>query len=509
MNKIATTLTVMLFVITAIVSTAAADEADDFRKDIRQLTRKLLNARKTYASANARFNQLRDPLLRMEKSHPDYQKMVKEHNELYEKMPALIAAVDTARTALQNEILSFIGTGSREKVETVFKAFYRGSAKPDVSVDIAVRVGLGRISDAAAIDFMIEELGQSRSSEWRKALCEALGAKKDEKVAGALVSFLEDKDWEIVLAAARALAENRSKAAVEPMISAYERAEDGGKQGAARGMRQTLQKMTGQYMLDKAKDFRNWWEGTGKKEYGRNTTARPRELIGKGGPRSTLYGEITSKHVIFICDVSHSMSARGRVPAQPVSPGGKSDDRPETGGGVAGGRQNPKLGKQGVKPGFEGTRIDILKIELGHVILSMLPDDARFNLITYSGQVYPWKKRLTKASKTNRKAALDFVKKMLPLGRTNTYGALELAFTDKSVDTIYFLSDGAPTTGTYIGPSEILAAVRRWNQSRNVTIHAIGLIVGKYKNEQHERLKGFLKRLAGENGGECRIFEDR
>jgi hypothetical protein len=374
---------------------------------------------------------------------------------------------------------------------------------------------LQRVTDGAAVDYMLEELKGSRNKNWRKLLCEALGSRKDGRIVSVLVSLLEDRDWEIVAAAAKALAVNRSRSAVEPMISAYERAEDKNDEGAARGLRQALQEMTGEYMLESARDFRNWWDGKGREEYSENATARPKGLIGKGGPRSTLYGEITSKNVIFICDVSHSMSARGRVPDQPLQPGGDASGRPETGGDVAGGPQDGagkeglKLGKQGVKPGFEGTRMDILKIELAHVVITMLPDDAKFNLIAYSGQVYPWKKRLTKASKSSRKAALDFVKKMEPLGRTNTHDALELAFSDSSVDTIYFLSDGAPTTGKYVYPEEILTAVRRWNRGRNVTIHTIGLIVGKYMNEEHGRLKSFLTKLAAENGGECRIFEDK
>ena len=98
---------------------------------------------------------------------------------------------------------------------------------------------------------------------------------------------------------------------------------------------------------------------------------------------------------------------------------------------------------------------------------------------------------------------------MQPSGQTNTYGALEAAFGNKSADTIYFLSDGNPTTGTTIDHGEILTAVRRWNQGRNVTIHTIGLLVGKYGNENQEKLKKFLQDLASQNGGECRIFENR
>jgi hypothetical protein len=98
---------------------------------------------------------------------------------------------------------------------------------------------------------------------------------------------------------------------------------------------------------------------------------------------------------------------------------------------------------------------------------------------------------------------------MKPIGMTNTYGALEAAFSDKAVDTIYFLSDGNPTTGTTVNHQEILTAVRRWNQGRNVHIYTIGLLVGKYGNEDHEKLKSFLKSLASQNGGECRVFEGK
>ena len=139
------------------------------------------------------------------------------------------------------------------------------------------------------------------------------------------------------MAAARALAKNRAKSAVEPMISALERATEKNDEAAIRGMRQALHEMTGEYMLDTAQDFRNWWNGRGKESYDENITARPRGLIGKGGPRSTLYGEITSKKVIFVCDVSHSMSARGKVPDNPIDKFGETEKRPETGDGLMGG----------------------------------------------------------------------------------------------------------------------------------------------------------------------------
>lgn len=494
------------------IQTACADEISDFRRKIGELNRQLLLTRETYRRANARFNELRDPLLRMDKSHQDYQKMVKEHNKLYEEMPNLHEAVNVARSAVQKEIISFLGKNSKEAMKTVFDIFYKGSREPDVSVERAVVAGLVRVSDPSALNFMIEQLKSSRSENLRKMLCQVFEQKKGDRAVEVLIGMLDDKDWELVGAAARALSRIGAKRGVESMISAFERAEDKREEGAMRGLLQALREMTGQYALETTADFRNWWNGGGRDGFGKNAPAGVQGAIGKDGPRSTLYGVITSKKVIFVCDVSHSMSARGLVPAEPTNGSGESGASPDTGKGVvpgSGDKGKSGLDKQGVRPGFEGMRIDILKLELAHVVLNMLPDDTKFNLVTYSGLVRPWKKSLTRATKSSRRAALEFVKEMEPLGMTNAYGALETAFTDKSVDTIYYLSDGYPTTGKYVQPEEILAAVRRWNQGRSVTIHTIGLIVGKYKNEEHGRLKTFVQKLAAQNGGDCRIFEDK
>ena len=61
------------------------------------------------------------------------------------------------------------------------------------------------------------------------------------------------------------------------------------------------------------------------------------------------------------------------------------------------------------------------------------------------------------------------------------------------MDTIYFMTDGTPTVGKLKKPEEILAAVREWNRTAHITIHAIG--VGA------ECDAAFLKALADENGG--------
>ena len=66
-----------------------------------------------------------------------------------------------------------------------------------------------------------------------------------------------------------------------------------------------------------------------------------------------------------------------------------------------------------------------------------------------------------------------------------------LAFEDERVDTIYLLSDGAPSTGPIVQADELRDEVARWNSVRGVVIHCIAV------GQDHRLLKG----LAEDSGG--------
>ena len=96
-------------------------------------------------------------------------------------------------------------------------------------------------------------------------------------------------------------------------------------------------------------------------------------------------------------------------------------------------------------------------------------------------------------------------------GRTNTYAALmaglgvqdekvALAVTrDDSIevegvgDTMFFFSDGLPTVGALVDTDEILEAIRKFNEFRRISIHAVA--IGDFK-------KTWMRRLAEENSGQ-------
>ena len=117
-------------------------------------------------------------------------------------------------------------------------------------------------------------------------------------------------------------------------------------------------------------------------------------------------------------------------------------------------------------------------------------------------------------------AALEWVAKRDVLGATNIYDALETAFElmgagtakDRAVepvyDTVFFMTDGRPTSGKVTDPDRILAEVRRWNAARRVRLHVVGMGGHEKTNPdggepEDDVDPAFLKRLAEENGGQC------
>lgn len=182
---------------------------------------------------------------------------------------------------------------------------------------------------------------------------------------------------------------------------------------------------------------------------------RPRP---QGGTTSYYGIPLVSDRVVFVVDVSGSMSARVGTDAS-------------------------------------RTRLDEAKRQLTRVV-EAIPDHFRFNIVWFHTTITPVLDRMSPAGKQPRVSALDAIRKLQPTGGTNVHGALERAFAERDVDTIYLLSDGSPTAGEIVDPTELADEIARWNRTRQIRIHCIS--IGTESQ--------MLKRIAAESGGEYAMF---
>jgi hypothetical protein len=336
--------------------------------------------------------------------------------------------------------------------------------------------------------------GAEKDPAQRVLLCRYLSARAalDPAVGMLLLPALQDKQERVRVAAVEGLSNVRRKVVVSALVRCL-----AGASGRLEGdCDRALQRLTGK-TLPAPGDWIAWWKGNQEgfsfpssedeeddapaadggddvpedgKRFKTVTRLEPPGKLGK-----TIYEKVDSKRVVFVVDFSGSMQIRCQD-----------------------------------STGRSRSRLDYVRTELSTVITE-LDEDARFNIIGFSTEVRPWKKKLVKATDKNKKRARSWVRKTLrPDGETNIYGALETAFRHKDVDTIYFLTDGTPTAGEVTINSEILGKVRQWNASRGVRVHAIGFLAGEGHGliiENKGMSKRFLKKLAKGNGGSFRAFE--
>lgn len=137
--------------------------------------------------------------------------------------------------------------------------------------------------------------------------------------------------------------------------------------------------------------------------------------------------------------------------------------------------------------------------------LKRLPADVSFNIVIFNTNVGTWKNAPLMATEANKNAAIEFVQSLAAKGRTNSYEALLTGFrADRNVETIFFVSDGAPSAGTIQEPPAILEAVRKINRVQRAAIYTIGVFGGAPEPGIFEQ---FMQRLADENEGKYRRNE--
>jgi hypothetical protein len=251
---------------------------------------------------------------------------------------------------------------------------------------------------------------------------------------------------------------------------------------------EALQDITGVEKADNPAVWRNWWNENKDKPLALRSPARKRRgahrrAQGGGGWRNrqagarstSFYGiQTKSKHIIYVLDHSGSMKS--------LASSGQSTGNDGTGG---------------------LTKIDVAKNELWKSIEQLAPD-ATFNILFFETDFTVFKKKMVKANAANKRAAKAYIDDIVANGYTNIHDTLERAFqfggqgaVDKAYkvnfDTIFFLTDGSPTAGKTTDTAEILAAVGRWNMSKRIKVHCVG--IGAHNSR-------FLMRLSSQTGGD-------
>jgi hypothetical protein len=412
------------------------------------------------------------------------------------------------------EIIGMIG--DHDNVDAVKLLLGIGFSQGDPDVFQASKKALVRIDDKKAMDFMVELLtkkeedpnGKKKKRKKKKIklppyevkciLAEVFGEKGSDRAIVALCKALEDANEVVLRTAIKALHDRKKKEVVAALIGVVERFD--GEKGLPWVMaRDELTHLTGEDFPD-AQGWRGFWQVRGdkfdfKKDKGKKkgaTVVRKQKFFGT---------EIRSSRIIFVIDTSGSMKLTDPEPGEdfdfekPV-PDGQLD--------------------------LERERMKRAREELSRVVKG-LPKETKFNIMGFSSGVHKWKQELVPADARNKEDAVLFASKLRPVGATLTDYALEEAFKFQDVDTIYFLSDGAPfKTGNrdrdILLCDEILLKVNRWNRFRKVAIHTLGFDgpgiwpVSEGKREKHwkedaERFKKFMEDLAKQNKGTYKSIE--
>ncbi len=356
------------------------------------------------------------------------------------------AAAEAAGAYAASESGTVLAKCARDGSADVREAAARALGEPTPPAGAAADVLAERLGDPAAIvrsaaaeslarvapALLVEALGKlqvDRDPAVRvAAVLAAAVAGAPEVSRDAATRGLSDRDWRVRSAAAEVLGDSKDLQAVTPLIAGLRR-ETG---RLRRDLSEALRRLTGKDLGADADLWQLWWSAHWGKAGSGAPPERPRDVT-----RADYYGvPVLSDRIAFVLDLSKSM---GDPPAA------------------------------GQPPRIESARAEIRKTLLA------LPGTARINVVTFGTRVAALRPSLYPASPDAREATIQWLNRRIPDGGTNIYDGLAMAMADPEVDTIFLLTDGSPSEGTFLNPGDILRVIGRKNRYRRIQIHAIAI----------------------------------
>ena len=325
-----------------------------------------------------------------------------------------------------------------------------------------------------------------------------LGARAGEKCGQWLAEQLAHGNPDVRLQAAKALAVIAWPPAIELLIARLQQ-----ERGELReAVLDALTVLTAQNPGDSQASWQAWLKAEGgpfvrgEKPLSKGKAATRQKKASGNTVVSTYFGiEQVGDSILYVFDNSLSMKAKVGKAAAGKAP-------------ITGPRQQ--------------TRWDLCRDQL-KVGLRGLRAEQKFNLVSFANKARSFSDRMQPATKQNIARAVAWIDRLELEFQTNVFDALELSFQiagrgsedryyASEVDTMFFLSDGAPTIPNLnrggIAQDDcdrILSAVQRWNALGRIKIHAVG--IGLQNRRKDRNPKGrlwpmiFLKKLAEQNRG--------
>jgi HEAT repeat protein len=339
-----------------------------------------------------------------------------------------------------------------------------------------------------------------KSSSWeiRALSVDYFSRTGDKDVVKLAAPLLKDSDPRVRVAVVLAFVKHGGPEVIEPLYGAIDSSEGRVKDDIADALARLTGKNFGPFMPQ----WESWW--TQNKGKGLPLKALSDEDFAKlkeqdsNQTTATYFGlRVLSGKLGFLFDTSESMDEE-YIPkkkgdeATPAS----AEEKGKT--AVAPSRGKAK-GKAKAKKKVT-TKLDVAKRELTDVVKGLADGQTlnifRFNsLITdfVASTLGPEKKALARLTPATRQKINAFIQASKAEGLTNLLGVLKDAMQYPGLDTIYLLSDGAPTIGV-TDYKELLSEVERANRRLRIKINVIS-----FDPQPQERQ--LLQALASQNYG--------
>jgi HEAT repeat protein len=352
----------------------------------------------------------------------------------------------TVRLEAANALGRFRGS------EEAWKAVDGRKADRDPALRAACLESMGRIDKRGAVPALMTGLRDEEPG----VRCVALRSLRygDREVAIEAGAWaLSEGEWRLRAQAIENALWLRDRRVVEGLVGALRRTTSA---RIRADLFDALRRLTGLEIPPDVGDWEAWWKRHGDAwTKGGRIPKKVDEPAASGVAR--YYGiPVRSERMIFILDASGSMRQTM----------GEDDDR---------------------------RKMDVAKDELLRVLEKLGPR-YRFNVIVFADDVRAFRDGLVPADANQRRRLATFLRPCDGEGRTNLYDALELALEDDEADTVFLLSDGAPSRGKYQFRERVREHVRRLNRMKKMAIHTIA-----FGGRDVDR--GFLKDLAEANTG--------